>query len=69
MDISSSASYLQTIFLWQHFVYKYEKAAKEKAGVGEQMRDERKRYKFAIKTEAKWLQFHQQQNLNNIQQY
>lgn len=34
--------------------YKISSEATEKAGV-EQMKDERKRYKFAIKTEAKWL--------------
>jgi hypothetical protein len=34
------------------------------------MRDERKRYKFAIKTEAKWLLVPPAAKfLNNIQQY
>lgn len=34
-------------------VYKYKIA--EEMLVSEQMKDESKRYKFAIKTEAKWL--------------
>lgn len=42
-------------FLMAAFCVEKWKGSGVKAGVGEQMRDERKRYKFAIKTEAKWL--------------